>query len=189
MKTIVNAAAILKSLPAFWNAGVNISSAHSAIGSVSKIDRPTPRNATGRRNEMERLAINSPLDQDGNSGKSVPARQHHGHHPCHGDHRRRSLHKAHGKKRQKPNRGPGEKADKENQRGPKMLKLRRAHPSHKKRRTKIDPRQKSKRQRTRPHRPRRFADPHQLARRPMPRRSFSVGGVRRRALRCGHPTA
>ena len=98
------------------------------------------------------------------------------------DHRRRALHKAHGKKRQKPNRGPSEKADKEKQRGPKMLKLRRAHPRYKKRRTKIDSRQKSKSQRTRPHRPRRLANPHQLARRPMPRRSFSVGGVRRRAF-------
>ena len=82
------------------------------------------------------------------------------------DHRRRALHQAHGKKRQKPNRGPSEEADKEKQRCPKMLKLRRAHPRYKKRRTKIDSRQKSQRQRTRPHRPR-------TSRRSAPTRSSS----------------
>ena len=177
--------------PACRNEGVNISSAHSAIGSVSRIDRPTPRNAIGRRGvETGRfeargfadwLAIKCPLDQDGETGKPIPARQQNRHHACNRHHRRRSLHKSHGKKRQEPHRSPHEKADKEKQRRRQMLKLRRAHPGHKKRRAKIDPSQKSQRQRTRPQRTRRLADPYQPARPPLPRRSLSVGGVRRSA--------
>jgi hypothetical protein len=53
MKTMTAARQSAHLLPAFWNAGVNISSDHSAIGSVSKIDRPTPRKAFGRATEIE----------------------------------------------------------------------------------------------------------------------------------------
>src|ERR1039457_4531056 len=120
MKRMTSKAPMCRSRPACRNEGVNISRDQSAMGSVSRMDRPTLRKAGGRVRAEGWLAIHCPLNQDGNSRKPVPAGQQNSNHAGNGDHRRRSLDKTHGEKRQKPDRGAGEEANEEEQRRGQM---------------------------------------------------------------------
>ncbi len=125
--------------------GVNISSVHNAIGSVSSSDRPTLRKAGGRASVDERLSMESPSNQNRGPGEQVPARQQNRNHARHRHHRRRAPHQSKRKERKKPHRRSHKENHKEHQRREQARLLRRAHPRYQKRRAKVDSRQKAQR--------------------------------------------